>query len=600
MGIERFPVAAQIEVRAAKDASGKRELVGYAIVYNTRSQDLGGFVEVIAPGAFTASIQADDIRALWNHDDNIVLGRTKSGTLQLADEARGVRFTIDPPASAGQQIESIERGDVDGTSFGFYVDRDAWAMVDNLAVRTVLQARLVEVSPVTFPAYLSSSVGVRSLYGELPAIPESIQRALVEHTQSDGAADGPAGADKEAALETRGSKTVKGNAVQMRRDAAQHLQRANTLDATANAAGRRLTEEEQAEYDVSLAENRRLLEAAQRAEQLEAANPEEVDAGDEDDEQPIQKRSFNRGSPTAKRHYKRGDSERNALLAFIRRGDTSGMMEQRAVVDSTLNITTPSDGGYAVPVDHHNEIVTKRNDMRVADKLGVRKVTGAKVIRESGTITPATATAEEAPYVRDAPQFGEVDFSTLGKYTAKIDITEELEEDNDVNLLETIEDYISRVFAAQHNAQLVAALASGGSTSVSLAGIIAATGHIPAMAAALPDGYADNPKFLMRRATAWAYYALTGNPFQFVNTPPGAGLFGYDVVHTGAVAAIGASAVPLYFADWYFVGLREKGGLTMVRDIYSQDGRTLLKYRQRFKYATIQAEAVLRGTYAAS
>lgn len=600
MGIERFPVGAQIEVRAAK-ADGKRQLVGYAVVYGTRSQDLGGFVEVIAPGAFTASIQSDDIRALWNHDDNIVLGRTKSGTLQLVDEARGVRVAIDAPAGAGQQIESIERGDVDGMSFGFYVDRDAWAMVDNLPVRTVLQARLVEVSPVAFPAYLSSSVGMRSLYGEVPTIPESIQRALVEHSSTSEATKTKAGADGDASLEKRGSKqAMKGNAVQMRRDAAQHLQRANTLDATANAAGRDLSEEELAEYKVSMAENRRLLAAAVRAEELEAANPEEVEAGDEEDEkQPIEKRSFNPGSKTAKRYSKRGDNERNALIAYIRRGDPGGLLEQRAVVDSTMNITTAADGGYAVPVDHHNEIVLKRNDMRVADKLGVRKVNGAKVIRESGTVTAATATNEETAYTRDAMQIGEVDFA-LAKYTVKIDITEELEEDNDVNLLESIEDYVARAFALQHNTALVAALASGGSTSVSLTGIVAAAAHIPAMAAALPDGYADNPKFLMRRATAFAYYALTGNPFQFVDTPPGAGLFGYDVVHSGAVAAIAASAVPLYFADWYQVGLREKAGLVLVRDIYSEDGRTLLKYRQRFKYATLQAEGVLRGTYAAS
>src|SRR6266545_6073742 len=92
-----------------------RTLVGYASVYGAVSGDLGGFRERIAPGAFAGVLDAD-VRALLNHDPNEVLGRTKSGTLRLADEQRGLRFELDLPDSPlGQNVrEAVRRGDVDG------------------------------------------------------------------------------------------------------------------------------------------------------------------------------------------------------------------------------------------------------------------------------------------------------------------------------------------------------------------------------------------------------------------------------------------------------------------------------------------------------
>lgn len=135
---------------------------GYAALFNSMSEDLGGFREVIAPGAFSATL-GEDVRALWNHDENIVLGRTRAGTLTIAEDERGLRAVISPPASAAAYLESMRRGDVDQMSFGFRTEDDKWEMRNGEPVRTLLKVRLFDVSVVTYPAYPETSAAVRSL-----------------------------------------------------------------------------------------------------------------------------------------------------------------------------------------------------------------------------------------------------------------------------------------------------------------------------------------------------------------------------------------------------------------------------------------------------
>lgn len=157
---------------------------GYAAIFDTLSVQLWGFREKIAPGAFTGSL-GDDIRALWNHDTSVVMGRTKSGTLRLAEDATGLRIENEPPSAASHQVESIDRGDVDQMSFGFRTLEDAWDEDDEgQLVRTLLKVKLYEVSFVTFPAYPATSVQLRSdgptvdrAYGTIPQIPEELRRA---------------------------------------------------------------------------------------------------------------------------------------------------------------------------------------------------------------------------------------------------------------------------------------------------------------------------------------------------------------------------------------------------------------------------------------
>ena len=153
------------ELRAIEGENGLRKISGYAAVFEKLSEDLGYFREKIQPGAFKNTIKADDIRALWNHDSNYILGRNRSGTLSLSEDDHGLKIEIDPPDAqwARDLMTSIERGDVDQMSFGFRTITDSWQLVDGEDIRTLIEVKLFDVSPVTFPAYPDTEVGLRSL-----------------------------------------------------------------------------------------------------------------------------------------------------------------------------------------------------------------------------------------------------------------------------------------------------------------------------------------------------------------------------------------------------------------------------------------------------
>lgn len=138
---------------------------GHAAVFNELSEDLGGFRERIAPGAFSESVKRDDIRALFNHDPNFLLGRNRAGTLELSEDATGLEVIIDPPDAqfARDLLVSIERGDISQMSFGFRTLLDEWEFQGGVAVRTLREVQLFDVSPVTFPAYPQTDVAARAM-----------------------------------------------------------------------------------------------------------------------------------------------------------------------------------------------------------------------------------------------------------------------------------------------------------------------------------------------------------------------------------------------------------------------------------------------------
>mgnify|MGYP001176589892 CR=1 FL=1 len=148
-----------------ENKEGKAQISGYAAVFNELSDDLGGFREKIQPGAFSEAIQRDDVRALWNHDSNYVLGRNKAGTLKLSEDEHGLHYEVDLPDTqwAKDLSESIKRGDVTQSSFGFAVDSDEWAKQDGETIRTLMKVTLYDVSPVTYPAYPQTSTSARSI-----------------------------------------------------------------------------------------------------------------------------------------------------------------------------------------------------------------------------------------------------------------------------------------------------------------------------------------------------------------------------------------------------------------------------------------------------
>jgi len=152
------PEQRTVDVNVESVETRGRTLYGYAAVYGAESGDLGGFRERIAPGAFR-DVLGGDVRCLLNHDANVVLGRTRSGTLRLFDEDRGLRFEVDLPESRPDIREAVERGDIDGASFRFRVGRDSWQG----EVRTVEQiAELHDVTVATYGAYPEASVELRT------------------------------------------------------------------------------------------------------------------------------------------------------------------------------------------------------------------------------------------------------------------------------------------------------------------------------------------------------------------------------------------------------------------------------------------------------
>ncbi|VVE28320.1 hypothetical protein PPN31114_03519 [Pandoraea pneumonica] len=157
------------ELRSSSDPAKPSVIVGYAAVFNTRSSlIMNMFVEEIAPGAFDDVI-GDDVRALFNHDPNFVLGRTRSGTLSLSLDSRGLAYTITPPDTQMVRdlvLAPMQRGDVSGSSFKFRVapGGDEWREEGDIVVRTIRRFEaLIDVSPVTYPAYEDSHAAQRSL-----------------------------------------------------------------------------------------------------------------------------------------------------------------------------------------------------------------------------------------------------------------------------------------------------------------------------------------------------------------------------------------------------------------------------------------------------
>lgn len=157
--------SSSVEVRQNDD--GKRTLTGYAVKWGLRSSKIANrFFEVFEKGSFRESLENSDIRALWSHDKSKVLGRTKNGTLRLTEDDIGLRFELDlPNTTLGNDVfESINRGDVDGVSFGFRNAISKWnKQTPNEVVRSINKAELFEISPVGFPAYPDTTVSVRDL-----------------------------------------------------------------------------------------------------------------------------------------------------------------------------------------------------------------------------------------------------------------------------------------------------------------------------------------------------------------------------------------------------------------------------------------------------
>jgi len=168
--VEGAEVRSKSEVVEKRSYNGEaralegRTVEGYASVFNSMSEDLGGFREIILPGAFKNAL-GDDVRALYNHDSNYLLARTTSGTLELKEDDKGLYYRFEMPNTSygNDLLELYRRGDLTQSSFGFTVDKDSWRMEEGQHIRYIESvSSLFDVSAVVYPAYVSSSSGLRS------------------------------------------------------------------------------------------------------------------------------------------------------------------------------------------------------------------------------------------------------------------------------------------------------------------------------------------------------------------------------------------------------------------------------------------------------
>ena len=182
---ERRSVRGLVEVRAA---DGAMRIGGYAAKHNTRSQNLGGFVETIAPTFFRKS-EGDGwpgVMARYNHDDNMLLGTTDAETLRLSVDDTGLLYEVDLPSFRADVYELVQRGDVQRSSFAFITIEDDWSLDENgFPLRTLVTGRTVDVAPVNTPAYMDTSTGLRTL-AEARSIPvEDVARMAAEGNLAD-------------------------------------------------------------------------------------------------------------------------------------------------------------------------------------------------------------------------------------------------------------------------------------------------------------------------------------------------------------------------------------------------------------------------------
>lgn len=163
--MERRYISDAIEMRGLPGQGAV--LTGHAAVFDAIVNLYGSFREQILRGAFKKTIKEADVRALFNHDPNHVLGRNKSGTLRLIEDDTGLAYEVDLPDTqfALDLAKSIDRGDVSQSSFAFDVTKETWDYPKGedaeLPLRSIKEVKLWDVSPVTYPAYEGTDVDLQ-------------------------------------------------------------------------------------------------------------------------------------------------------------------------------------------------------------------------------------------------------------------------------------------------------------------------------------------------------------------------------------------------------------------------------------------------------
>jgi HK97 family phage major capsid protein len=300
-----------------------------------------------------------------------------------------------------------------------------------------------------------------------------------------------------------------------------------------------------------------------------------------------------------------GDDEFKAHMHYIRTNDDGGIKHLKASNNNPMSEGTPANGGYAVPTGMYNQIIAKLRELALYGPLGVLQIPGkgltVNVPVEGAKDGAFVATGEGATTDRDSPVLGQAPM-TLVKYTKRIELSWELMEDQDANLMSFLANFVGQGMAKTHNTLLVTeAVTNGtlGATWTGTGGPIAAN-DIPNLVYALPTGYEDGASWVLKKSVEGVIRGKTGTNFQFVPTSPDGGisrreLWGFPLYNSEAMAGTGTSNKVGLFGNFRYMGMRLAPDITYLNDPYSGaiTGQLRQHYWFRTVYKVLQAEAIL-------
>jgi len=325
-----------------------------------------------------------------------------------------------------------------------------------------------------------------------------------------------------------------------------------------------------------------------------------------------------------------GDSEQKSIAHWIKTGDWGAVSHMKATNatgqqvlsikasnDTDMNVGTAADGGNAVPTGHFQNIVARRDEMMLANRLGVQNIPGVgttvNVPVDAEDDGEFVSTAEAAANDRDAPALGTVAM-TLAKYTKRVEFSDELLQDEDSRLMSFIENFISRGMAKTHNDLLITEVETNGTSLKSFAGTAAiAAGEIQDitfndnLAYYLDDS--ASVAWVTRPATYGEIISIQGNEFIYDTNPQGSSvatngakgiLAQYPVHFSNKVETLAIGNKSILFGNWFYVGVRNAPEFQVLRDPYSAatTGQLRLHYYFRTVYKVLQAEAIGYGEQA--
>lgn len=313
-----------------------------------------------------------------------------------------------------------------------------------------------------------------------------------------------------------------------------------------------------------------------------------------------------KGIPTVKA-AKESPSFIKAMLAWAQGDNPRGFKGNDLELKGAWQGQTDNEGGYAVPDDFYNRIVEQRQELSFVRKAPVtRLVTNRDRIlipTEATAGTKLVVTAEEAAYNENEPVFGQVAL-TIHKFTKMIKVSEEMLDGDAVGLEAYIASVVARASAASENYYcsigtgtgmpqgIVAGATASGITTAAAAAITAAE-LISLMGTVESPYHNSNSGFLMKGATKFYLQGLTGNNFQFINTPAGGDFMGYPAYIAPDMDAITNDGKAVVFGDFSMYAFAEREGVTLSRNpyLYQANGQVGLFVKQRFGGAVLQTLA---------